>query len=252
MSNKYLGSSFDIHGGGADLQFPHHENEIAQSKCANPNSLYAKYWVHNGFLTVNGEKMSKSLGNFFTIKNLLDKNISAMAIRYLLLLTHYRKPLDFNDKSLLDSEKAIKKFYNAIGDIKISTNSQLKNPFLDQIIEHLSDDLNTPMAFGILHELTGIINNSAAGLEKQNLINHLVSCLDFIGLLDANYYKELVLSDLDESYILEKIATRKAAKEAKNWAEADAIRKELLEQNIILEDIAGGKTKWTQSRETAS
>lgn len=246
MSNKYLGNNFDIHGGGSDLQFPHHENEIAQSKCANPNSFYAKYWVHNGFLTVNGEKMSKSLNNFFTIKDLLDKNISPLAIRYLLLATHYRKPLDFNDKALFDAEKSIQKFYGVIENYQ---KIPAENLYLTQIIEALADDLNTPLAFSILHEIVKSIKH-ASDLEKQKLINNLVECLDFLGLFDVNYFSKLAKNtenNIDENYILEKIAARKIAKAEKNWAEADGIRKELLEKNIIIEDISGGETKWHYS-----
>jgi cysteinyl-tRNA synthetase len=247
MSNQYLGDNFDIHGGGSDLQFPHHENEIAQSRCANPNSIYAKYWVHNGFLTVNGEKMSKSLNNFFTIKDLLDKNILPLAIRYLLLSTHYRKPLDFNDKALFDAEKSIEKFYGVIVDeINNYKKSESENSHLNHIIETLADDLNTPLAFSVLHEIVKSIKH-ADGLEKQNLINNFMECLDFIGLLDVDYFSKSAKNDVDDNYILTKIATRKIAKAAKNWAEADAIRKELLEKNIVIEDVAGGETKWHYS-----
>jgi len=247
MSNKYLGNNFDIHGGGSDLQFPHHENEIAQSKCANQNSIYAKYWVHNGFLTVNGEKMSKSLNNFFTIKDLLDKDISPLAIRYLLLATHYRKPLDFNDKAVLDAQKSIEKFYSVIGNYqKIAKENLGDNLYLNQIIEALSDDLNSPLAFSILHEIVKSIKHSE-GLEKQKLISNLVECLDFLGLFDANYFSKSEQNDVDENYVLEKMAARKAAKLQKNWAEADAIRNELLDKNIVIEDIAGGEAKWHYS-----
>ena len=253
MSNKYLGANFDIHGGGADLQFPHHENEIAQSKCANPSSFYAKYWVHNGFLTVNGEKMSKSLNNFFTIKDLLNKNIPPMATRYLLLSTHYRKPLDFNDKALFDAKKSIEKFYSVIGDC-VLRNDGTENAYLNQITEHLSDDLNTPLAFSLLHEMVKSIKNfgkNSADNTKENLIQNFIQCLDFLGLYDVNYFLELPKNsdedNVDENYILEKIAARKVAKANKNWAEADAIRKELLERNVILEDVVGGETKWHRS-----
>jgi cysteinyl-tRNA synthetase len=247
MSRKYLGTNFDIHGGGSDLQFPHHENEIAQSKCANPNSIYAKYWVHNGFLTVNGEKMSKSLNNFFTIKDLLDKDIPPLAIRYLLLATHYRKPLDFNDKALLDAKKSIEKFYGVIGsEINNYNKTESGNLFLNKIIEALADDLNSPLAFSVLHEIVKSIKHSQ-DLERKNLINNLMQCLDFLGLFDVNYFSQPEKNGVDENYVLEKIAARKAAKAQKNWAEADAIRKELLDKNIVIEDIAGGETKWHYS-----
>jgi cysteinyl-tRNA synthetase len=245
MSNQYLGSDFDIHGGGSDLQFPHHENEIAQSICANPGSKYAKYWVHNGFLTVNGEKMSKSLNNFFTVRDLLDKNISPMAIRYLLLTTHYRKPLDFNEKALFDANKSVEKFHHLIKEHNVLELNKSKNLYLEQIIQSLSDDLNTPLAFGILHEIAKSIKSSMIDKERQNLTNDLKECLDFLGLFDNSYFQSSLKDVIDEVYIAEKIAARKSAKLSKNWAEADFIRKELLDKGVILEDLPDGEVKWS-------
>jgi cysteinyl-tRNA synthetase len=195
-------------------------------------------------LTVNGEKMSKSLKNFFTVKDLLDKNIKGIAIRYLLLATHYRKPLDFNDKALFDASKSIDKFYGLIGSIKIDPNSNIENPYLKKIIEDLSDDLNTPLAFSVLHEIAKLIKNSTDESIKNNLILNLAECLDFLGLYDENYFSQPTTDDIDEDYVLTKIAARKSAKAQKNWAEADAIRKELLDKDVVLEDVAGGETLW--------
>ena len=243
MSNKYLGSNFDIHGGGVDLRFPHHENEIAQGRCANVGSIYAKYWVHNGFLTVNGEKMSKSLNNFFTVYDLLNKGISAMAIRYLLLATHYRKPLDFNDKALFDAEKSIKKFYDLIDDVVIDKNES-ENLYLQKIINILSDDLNTPLAFSILHDIAKSIKNSINDDEKKKLSANLRECLNFLGLLDTNHSSRSNNNDINEKYILDRISARKSAKLAKNWVKADAIRKELLERGVVIEDLSSGEVKW--------
>ncbi|MFT6332572.1 MAG: cysteinyl-tRNA synthetase [Lentimonas sp.] len=240
MSCKYLGENFDIHGGGADLQFPHHENEIAQSKCANLGSSFAKYWVHNGFLTVNGEKMSKSLNNFITVKDLLDKEISPIAIRYLLLFTHYRKPLDYNEKALFDAKKSLDKFYGLIGDRKFDFNNKVENPYLTKIIAALSDDLNTPLAFSVLHEISKLIKSSP---QDDNLIENLAECLDFVGLYDENYANQHD-GTIDEKYILEKIKQRFDAKTSKDWALADSIRNELLAKNITLLDVAGGETIW--------
>ncbi len=255
MSNKYLGSNFDIHGGGSDLQFPHHENEIAQSKCANIGSFYAKYWVHNGFLTLDGEKMSKSLNNFLTIKDLLDKSTSSIAIRYLLLATHYRKPLDFNKKALFDAEKAIEKFYNLIkflpnlATLKQDLEKDLQsNPYFTKIIEALSDDLNTPLAFSVLHQVATAIKQEPTNLT---LTFYLLQCLNFIGLFDYNYFSKLPINNsldkIDENFILTKISARKAAKALKNWAEADLIRKELLEYGIILKDLPNGEVEYSQN-----
>ncbi|MDA7705627.1 cysteine--tRNA ligase [Rickettsiales bacterium] len=241
MSGKFLGQDFDIHGGGADLQFPHHENEIAQSKCANHGSKYAKYWLHNGFLTVSGEKMSKSLSNFITIADLIDKNISGIIIRFLLLSTHYRKPLDYTKKALTDATKSIEKFYSILNKDSFLL-PKYDNPYLKKIILSLSDDLNSPLAFSILHSL---IKDYKSSDKKDILQSNLIEILDFLGLLDKNYFNKESKNNIDESYILEKIAERKVAKENKDYNKADAIRDELLAQNIIIKDSKDG-TIWQE------
>lgn len=244
MSSKYLGENFDIHGGGADLQFPHHENEIAQSKCANEGSLYAKYWIHNGFLTVNGEKMSKSLNNFITVNDLLTKGVKGIAIRYLLMQTHYRKPIDFSQKSLDDANKALEKFYNVFEENDLLDYRQImdKNAFdnselMKNIFEFLSDDLNSSKAFALLHEKTKEVKTD------KNKKLEFIAALDFLGLLDDNYFVK-VESGIDENYIIEQIELRRKAKVNKDFALADKIRNDLLAQNIVLEDVAGGKTNF--------
>jgi len=220
MSSKFLGQDFDIHGGGADLQFPHHENEIAQSKCANIGSNYAKYWLHNGFLTVSGEKMSKSLGNFITVADLIKKNISGIIIRYLLLSTHYRKPLDFTDKSLQDATKSIAKFYAILNEDSFSL-PKYDNSYLGKVISALSDDLNSPLAFSILHSL---IKDYKSSENKEKLTSNLVEILEFLGLLDKNYFDNKAQNKIDEEYILAKIEQRNIAKKNKNYTQADNIR----------------------------
>lgn len=187
MSSKYLGVNFDIHGGGADLQFPHHENEIAQSCCAHENSSYARYWVHNGFLTVNGEKMSKSLKNFVTVFDLLQQNIDGVAIRLMLLSSHYRKPLDFNAKSLSDAQKTIEKFNKIIAETKLIFKDQynlidfVKDKHISQeVLESLSDDLNFSKTLACLHNLVKKIK------DQPNEIIHrqqLIASLNFLGLI---------------------------------------------------------------------
>lgn len=187
MSSKYLGVNFDIHGGGADLQFPHHENEIAQSCCAHENSSYARYWVHNGFLTVNGEKMSKSLKNFVTVFDLLQQNINGVAIRLMLLSSHYRKPLDFNAKSLSDAQKTIEKFNKIIAETKLIFKDQynlidfVKDKHISQeVLESLSDDLNFSKTLACLHNLVKKIK------DQPNEIIHrqqLIASLNFLGLI---------------------------------------------------------------------
>ncbi len=246
MSSKYLGADFDIHGGGADLQFPHHENEIAQSKCANAKSHYAKYWIHNGFLTVNGEKMSKSLKNFITVHDLLNRGENGVAIRYLLLVTHYRKPLDYNEKSLEDAKKSIAKFYGVFDDKLLQEYLQNKpkkfdnSEFFTKICEFLADDLNVAKVFAFLHEKSEMVKNS----DKKTKLD-FIAILDFIGLIDVKYFaKQSGNLEVDEKYILEKIELRKIAKQEKNWKLADEIRDELLAKGIILEDKTGSEVLW--------
>ncbi len=247
MSSKYLGTSFDIHGGGADLQFPHHENEIAQSKCAHKGSHYAKYWIHNGFLTVNGEKMSKSLKNFISVCDLLDKDEGGVVIRLALLSSHYRKPLDFNDKLLADSNKAIAKFYSCFDQSDLQqyqknrvSVSAMKSQFLPQIVEILSDDLNLPLAIAYLHQVAKKIDKN----DQQQRFD-FIELLDFVGLYDENF---LVTKNKDaeiaEEEILQLIEERKMAKQNKDYAKADQIRNDLVAKGIILEDKPGGVVDW--------
>lgn len=234
MSEKYLGQNFDIHGGGADLQFPHHENEIAQSCCANEGSHFAKVWIHNGFLTVNGEKMSKSLKNFITVFDLLQQKIPGIVIRFMLLSSHYRKPFDYNDKVLEDSKKSLEKFYSVISVEDFSNNAKVP----EQILSALADDLNFSKAIAFLHDLAKRIK-----LENdQNLKAQMAKSLDFLGFFDADFFAKESSSNIDEAYIESQIAKRLELKKQKDYAGADAVRNELLQQGILLEDVAGGKT----------
>ncbi len=229
MSSKYLGDDFDIHGGGADLMFPHHENEIAQSCCAAPHSHFATTWVHNGFLTVNGEKMSKSLGNFTTVKDVLDKGIKGEDIRLALLMSKYSAPLDWNDKLLHDAKLTLDKFYEH------AENVEDVDEVPESFLEALLDDLNTPRAFAILHSI---------GNYK-----YAISALKLLGFLQESYEqrfekKTLLDTVLDEAWIKIQINERISAKKSKNWTRADEIRKILAEQGIILEDRPDGSTDW--------
>lgn len=233
MSSKYLGADFDIHGGGADLQFPHHENEIAQSRCANPKSHFAKYWIHNGFLTVDGEKMSKSLKNFITVRDLLDKKIRGVVIRYLLLSSHYHKPLDFNQKALDDAQKSIEKFYHSFAKEDLLN---IEDVLPDEILQGLADNLNISKVIAFLHELSSKAKNNVAA-KKQ-----LLSSLDFLGLIDVNFFDRK--TNLDENYINAQIELRFKYRQEKNFAKADEVRNGLLTKGIILEDIAKDKTIW--------
>jgi cysteinyl-tRNA synthetase len=245
MSLKYLGSDFDIHGGGADLQFPHHENEIAQNCCSVQDSHFASYWIHNGFLTVEGEKMSKSLKNFITVRDLLDKGVSGIVIRYLLLSTHYRKPFDYNPKALDDAKKSIEKFYSLFeaNDLESYSKSEQREGLFLEVLKELADDLNVAKAFALLHEKTKEIKSE----NNQNLKNQFLQTLDFLGLMDVNFFdKKVELTDIDEAYINSQIELRIKAKQEKNWQLADQIRKDLLNKEIILEDNKEG-TSWKKA-----
>jgi cysteinyl-tRNA synthetase len=186
MSSKYLGADFDIHGGGADLQFPHHENEIAQSCCANKGSFFANFWVHNGFVTVNGEKMSKSLKNFTTVFDLLNQGYSGLEIRLMLLSTHYRKPLDFKLKNLEDARITIEKFNKIINESLELFNQKIEffcnqNDVDHQVIEYLADDLNFSKVLANLHQQ---IKNIKKDCENLLLRKKLISTLDFLGFIN--------------------------------------------------------------------
>ncbi|HEU5048015.1 MAG TPA: cysteine--tRNA ligase [Rickettsiales bacterium] len=223
MSTEYLGRDFDIHGGGADLMFPHHENEIAQACGAYPESHFAKYWVHNGFLTVNGEKMSKSLGNFITVRDLLDKGIKGEVIRYALLKTRYREPLDFNEKLMEDAKKELDGFYR-----KLSEGAATNNMSAD-FLAALHDDMNFPKALSALHACTPEELRTAGSI---------------LGILQQNPEEWFKGDTSDSGDIDALVAARIAAKKAKNWAEADKIRNDLKAQGIILEDRPDGTTDW--------
>ncbi|NDF11849.1 MAG: cysteine--tRNA ligase [Proteobacteria bacterium] len=222
MSSKYLGHDFDIHGGGADLKFPHHENEIAQSTCAHKGSHYAKYWVHNGFVTVNGEKMAKSAGNFTTVRQLLERGVKGEVIRYVLLATHYRKPLDFSDKGLEDAKKVLDKFYRATEGVKPG-----KLP--EGFVEALADDMNTLEAIAILHR------------AKPEELKAAGQFMGFLNMESKGWFSSGA-GDVDASAIESLIQKRAEAKKAKDFATADKIRAELTAQGIVIEDSASGTT----------
>lgn len=223
MSSKYLGDDFDIHGGGADLMFPHHENEIAQSCCVSPHSHFATTWVHNGFLTVNGEKMSKSLGNFTTVKDVLDKGVRGEVIRFALLSTHYRSPLDWNEKILSDAKKTLDSWYRVVSG-QCSAVSGQKEDFLAA----LNDDLNITKAISLMHEA-----------EPQELLA-MAKMLGFLQQSPEEWFK----GSGDDTKIQNLIDERITAKKDKNWTRADDIRKNLAQQGIILEDRPDGTTDW--------
>ena len=239
MSHKYLGEDFDIHGGGVDLIFPHHTNEIAQSCCAYKGSKYAHYWVHNGFLTVDGEKMSKSLGNFITINELLEQNINGEVIRYLLLSSHYRKPIDWNKKAIDDAKKSLDSFYRVLQQVN-DDNGIITEEFYATIL----DDLNTPQSFALLHEYVHSFNRSKDVEERREIAARLKACGKLLGFLEQDPNLWFTDVNISVQYIEEQIDKRIAAKAVKDWQEADRIRDQLKEQNIFLEDLPDGKCTW--------
>lgn len=220
MSEAHLGADFDIHGGGADLMFPHHENEIAQSTCGNHGSHYAKYWVHNGFLTVEGEKMSKSVGNFITVHDLLSKGVKGEVIRFALLGTRYNEPLDWSQKQMEDAEKVLNRLYRAAGDASAGE----VHP---DILEALRDNLNTPKALAVLQTLSD---------------DQLKGSANFLGLLQHTQEAWFQGEGEDTLWIDVQIAARNDAKKAKDFATSDAIRDTLKAKGILLEDGANGTT----------
>ena len=239
MSSKYLGNSFDIHGGGADLIFPHHENECAQSLCAHPNDSFANYWVHAGMLMVDGVKMSKSLGNFYTVNELIAQ-YPAEALRLLFISTHYHQPFNFTFDGLKQSKQILDKFYNALLRVKDIPTVEIAPD--ERVVEALSDDINTPLAISYLHDIANSLNKAESDSDKQKYKSLLLRSADLLGLLYQNAEDWFKGDDTDEAEINRLIEERLAAKKAKDWARADAIRNQLKEQGIILEDTPQGTT----------
>ncbi len=264
MSVKHLGESFDIHGGGADLLFPHHENEIAQSEAAT-GKLFVKYWVHNGFITIDREKMSKSLGNFFTIREVLDR-FDPEVVRYFLLTTHYRSPIEFSDAQLSEAEASLDKYYTTLGRIQDFAEKDTDSPetaskyaemfsgtvasFPKKFAEAMDDDFNTALAIGhifeLIRELNKFLDSKPRGFKNRELIltagERLSEAGKVLHLFDRTppeWYASLMKVKgigLSETEILQKIQERRDARAGKDWQRADAIRRELEGRGIILED----------------
>lgn len=241
MSSKLLGNDFDIHGGGSDLIFPHHENEFAQSCCAFEGSRFAHYWVHTGMLMVNGEKMSKSLGNFYILDDVLAK-APAEALRLLFLGTHYHQPFNFTFEGLALSKQMLDKFYNAL--LRVKDVKAEKVVPEEKLIESLADDLNTPLALSYIHEAVNRLNKAETLEEQAKEKAILLADAYMLGILfqDPQDWFGCSEDDAKAKEIEAKIAARAEAKKAKDWAKADAIRNELKEQGIILEDSPNGTT----------
>ncbi len=273
MSTKHLGESFDIHGGGADLIFPHHENELAQTE-AYTGKPFVKYWIHNGFITIDKEKMSKSLGNFFTIREILDK-FDPEVVRFFLLSTHYRSPIEFSDALLKEAEVSIDRYYTTIIRIEDFLNSDtgaqkpsaaekamegVVNSFMDRFKEAMDDDFNTALAVGhifeLIREINKFLDTRPSGpkakellLKSGDLLLQSGSVLNIFSKKPEEWYDALMKTKnipYSRTDILEKIALRQEARQRKDWAAADAVRKELELHGIILEDKKDG-TRWKVS-----
>tara|TARA_B100000579_G_scaffold367024_1_gene327181 strand:+ start:1331 stop:2689 length:1359 start_codon:yes stop_codon:yes gene_type:complete len=234
MSEKFLGKQFDIHGGGLDLVFPHHENEIAQSCCANKNEKFANYWLHNGFVTFDKEKMSKSIGNIVTI-NKLRQNVNGQVVRLALLSSHYKQPLDWNEKLINESQNTLDKWYTQFEKINVE---ELK----DDVLKPLQEDLNTPKYIAKLHSL---FEESVNG-NKSSRVKFLSACKQ-IGLLEEDKhswenFKKLKVK-VDENFIAQKIKDRNEARKKGDYKLADTLRKELEDKGVIIEDNQD-KTTW--------
>jgi cysteinyl-tRNA synthetase len=240
MSARLLGERFDIHGGGQDLQFPHHENEIAQSEGAmgaDSGSPFVNFWMHNGFVQVDKEKMSKSLGNFFTVREVLAK-FDPEVVRFFILRAHYRSPLNYSDAHLEDAKNALSRLYTALKDAaKTESKVDWNEPHARRFKEAMDDDFGTPEAVAVLFDLAGRVNAGEIRLAPQ-----LRALGGVLGLLQRGTH-EFLQGGEAESWISAAIAAREAARSRKDYAEADRIRSELLAKGIILED-SGGKTTW--------
>jgi cysteinyl-tRNA synthetase len=245
MASDILGEHFDIHGGGADLQFPHHENEIAQSEGAH-QCQYVNYWMHNGFIRVDNEKMSKSLGNFFTIREVL-KKYDAEVVRFFILRAHYRSPLNYSDQHLDDAKGALTRLYTALKSVTVfAQDVDWNGAYAQRFKAAMDDDLNTPEAVAVLFDLANEVNRT----QSAEAAAQLKTLAGVLGLLQRDPQAFLQggasTDGLDDASINAQIEARIAAKKAKDFAEADRIRKALLEAGVILEDGAQG-TSWRRA-----
>ncbi len=245
MSEHYLSSHFDIHGGGQDLQFPHHENEIAQSEGAHGHT-FVNYWMHNGFVRVDSEKMSKSLGNFFTVREILEK-YDPEVVRFFILRAHYRSPLNYSDQHLDDARQALTRLYTALKGVDAAPLASIdyEDATARRFAEAMDDDFNTPEAVSVLFELANEVNRSQSP-EHARLLRSLAAVLGLLERDPEEFLQAGSGTGITGEEIEKLIAARNAARKSKDFAQADRIRDELLDQGVTLEDGPGGTT-WRRS-----
>ena len=241
MAKKYLGETLDIHGGGSDLIFPHHENECAQSICSHKGEPFANFWVHHGMIDFNDTKMSKSEGNLLLIRDLL-KEIPGEVVRMALISTHYRKPINWSNDLIKDSKKKLDRLYGAIRKIDIFHNTEPSN----EVLLALADDLNTPKALSALFNIVKLINNSEDPVERDKYASTLMASASLLGLMTMSadeWFKTTPNGVLTREEIEHLITQRERARKSKNFSESDRIRNDLLQKGVVIEDGPDG-TEW--------
>ena len=256
MAEKHLGETIDIHAGGNDLMFPHHENEIAQSTCAHGGKTFARYWLHNGMLTFDGKKMSKSLGNVLVLHELLERH-PAEVLRFLLLKAHYRQPLDWSDTTLQQARSTLDGWYNLLRDLAdVPAESVSGNAGADEVEAALLDDLNTPAAFAVLARLADAARAAKTPHERSAAKAALLAGGELLGLLQQDpeaWFKQAVGVELDVGEIERLVAARTAAKQARDFQESDRLRDHLLSLGVVVEDTAQGpRWKFVKADERAA
>jgi cysteinyl-tRNA synthetase len=248
MAGKHLGRTIDIHAGGQDLIFPHHENELAQSSCVHDGDPFARYWLHNGFLSIDQEKMSKSIGNVLLVHDLI-KTIPGEVIRLALLSAHYRQPLDWSGETIESAKRMLDRLYGAVRGIDVSADERAAAEPPAAVIAALEDDLNTPKALAEMFNLARSLNKAGGETERLQLATDILAAGDLIGVLqnDAeDWFTSSTDSEMSDDEIESLIADRNKARAGKDFARGDAIRDELAAKGVSIEDGADG-TRWRRS-----
>ena len=248
MAKKHLGHTIDIHAGGQDLVFPHHENELAQSRCAHDGEPFARYWLHNGFLSLNNTKMSKSLGNVLLVHNMV-KTIPGEVIRLALLNAHYRQPLDWSDDSLAAARRMLDRLYGAVRGIEITKEERAQAEPAAAVVAAIEDDLNTPKALAEMFNLARVLNKTTADDERSRLAAELLASGDLVGLMQKDVEEWFSGDDdgeLSADDIGKLLQQRETARAGRDFAAADAIRDQLAASGITIEDGSGG-SRWRRS-----